>query len=308
MDVAVIICTRDRPALLRGAIAAAQAVCRPGDELVVVDSASRDATGVALVVERAGVRLERCSDPGVSRARNAGAAATSAPVLAFTDDDCRPQPGWTAAIAAAFGRREMGLVTGRVVPDRAGGKVLSVHLDECPRTLSAYDDPAQAGSGANMAVRRGAFDAVGGFDEEFGPGARFPAAEDHELFWRVLRAGFAGSYVPDAVVVHEQWRGAGAFLRANFRYGVGSGALAARVASVDRPRGRQLLRAGVVERGVGRALTHLRSGYELGAVAAALTGAGAASGALRASRHHWARLPSEHGSEGGDELGGHVSG
>ena len=304
LAVAVIICTRDRPVLLEGAVAAAQAACRDGDELVVVDSASRDAMAVARVAERAGARLVRCSEPGVSRARNAGARETSAPVVAFTDDDCRPQPDWTAALDDAFSESGVGLVTGRVVPDHPGGRALSVHLDERPRPLSAEDDPASAGSGANMAVSRAAFEAVCGFDEEFGPGARFPAAEDHELVWRLLRSGFGGRYVPDAVVVHEQWRGLGGFLRANYRYGVGSGALAARVATVDRRRGRQMLRAALVGRGAGRAITHLRSGYELGAVAAALSGAGAVSGALRAARHHWATLPlettapSQHRTEG----------
>jgi GT2 family glycosyltransferase len=292
VDIAVIICTRDRPALLEAAIAAAQAALRAGDELVIVDSASRYPAPIERLAVDAGARMVRCAEPGVSRARNAGAASTSAPLLAFTDDDCRPEPGWTAALERAFAEPRTGLVTGRILPDRPGGRVLSVLLDDQPRALGASDDPANLGSGANMAFSHEAFDAVGGFDEEFGPGARFRAAEDHELFWRVLRAGWLGRYTPDAVVVHEQWRGFGGFLAANVGYGFGSGALAVKVSSVDAARGRALLRTALVEKGVGRAFTHLRSGYELGALAALLMATGVTAGSARAARHRWSALPS----------------
>ena len=307
MDAAIVISTRDRPALLEGAIGAARAALRSGDELVIVDSASRDPSAMERIAATADVRLVRCDTPGASRARNAGAAATSAPLLAFTDDDCRPQPGWTAALERAFADPRTGLVTGRILPDRAGGRALSVLLDEQPRVLVAGDDPATAGSGANMAFRREAFDAVGGFDREFGPGARFRAAEDHELFWRVLRAGWVGRYTPDAVVVHEQWRGFGAFFAASFGYGVGSGALAAKVASVDAARGRALLRAGFVGNGIGRALSHVRAGYELGALASLVTASGVVTGRARAARHRWSAVPSGEPVEGTDELGGNIA-
>lgn len=307
MHAAVVICTRDRPALLERATDAARTALRPGDELVIVDSASRDPGAIERIAAAADARLVRCAKPGVSRARNAGAAATSVPLLAFTDDDCRPQAGWTAALERAFADSRTGLVTGRILPDRAGGRALSVLLDDQPRVLAAGDDPASAGSGANMAFRREAFVAVGGFDEEFGPGAHFRAAEDHELFWRVLRAGWVGRYTPDAVVVHEQWRGVGAFLAANVGYGVGSGALAAKVASVDAVRGRALLRAAFVDNGIGRALTHLRTGYELGALASLLTAGGVAAGAAGAARHRWSAVPSGQSAEGTDELGGDIA-
>jgi GT2 family glycosyltransferase len=307
VDAAIVICTRDRAALLERAIDAAKAALRSGDELVVVDSASRDRRAVEAVAAAAGVRLLRSDVPGASRARNAGAAATSAPLLVFTDDDCRPQQGWVTALDRAFADPRTGLVTGRILPDRAGGRVVSVLLDEQPRVIGASDDPATVGSGANMAFRREAFDAVGGFDEEFGPGARFRAAEDHELFWRVLRSAWVGRFAPDAVVIHAQWRGLRAFLGANASYGVGSGALAAKVARVDGARGRALLRAAFVDKGVRRALTHLRAGYELGAVASLVTAGGVAAGAARAAGPRWPTLPSGQAIEDGKELGGNVA-
>src|SRR6185295_4984601 len=105
----------------------------------------------------------------------------------------------------------------------------------------------------------------------------------------------------------EQWRGLGAFLAANVGYGVGSGALAAKVASVDAAQGRALLRSAILDKGVRRALSHLRAGYELGALASLLTAGGVATGRARAARHRWSAVPSGQPVEGADELGGDIA-
>ena len=60
-----------------------------------------------------------------------------------------------------------------------------------------------AGIGANMAFRRRAIDAVGGWDELLGAGSRFDGAGDRDLVYRVLDAGFALLHLPDARVVHH---------------------------------------------------------------------------------------------------------
>src|SRR5438105_13909548 len=83
--VACVIASRDRPEHLAVALESVLQARRPGDEVVVVDSASRDDATLA-VAEAAGVRCVRCELPGVARARNAGFSATTAPVVAFTDD------------------------------------------------------------------------------------------------------------------------------------------------------------------------------------------------------------------------------
>src|SRR5438874_4759109 len=87
---AVVVCTRDRPQLLGGLLPALVSEAASGVEVVVVDSASQGRE-TAELVESAGLRLVRCDRPGASYARNVGLAATSAPVVVFTDDDCRPR-------------------------------------------------------------------------------------------------------------------------------------------------------------------------------------------------------------------------
>lgn len=282
--VAVVVCSRDRPALLAATLAAVAPDLRPGDELCVVDSASTgDATRRA--GEEMGATVVRCELPGASRARNAGTAATTAPIVAFTDDDCLPAPGWPAAVAAAFASRPvLGFATGMVKPDREGGAPLSILLDTEPRSFSGAADPAPMGHGANMAVRRDAFDAVLGFDEVLGAGGPLHACEEKDLFWRLLRAGWEGRYEPEMVVTHRQWRTRAAALRTELRYGIGGGAFTAKVARLDGAAGRRMLADRLWRSGVALAWRDLRAGFEAGAAADLARAAGTAVGAVRAWR------------------------
>jgi glycosyltransferase involved in cell wall biosynthesis len=276
--VAVVVATRDRPELLADVLESLAEVLRPQDEAVVVDSAS-STDGPRRVAEAAGFRVVRCDLPGVARARNAGVAATTAPIIAMTDDDCLATPGWLDAVEAAFTTLDVGFVTGRVVPDRRTGEVLSVLEDEEPKQFERGDDPAAIGHGANMAWRRVAFEAIGGFDEVLGPGARLRYAEEHDAFWRCLRRGWIGRFEPASVLTHRQWRGRTEFLRIKYGYGFGSGAFAAKVARVDGPEGRRLLLDTVWRNGVAQGFRALREGYEAGAAGCAAKAVGAVIGA-----------------------------
>jgi len=282
-SIAVVICTRDRPDMLAKALARATAALRPGDELVVVDSAST--TGdTADVARRAGATVVRCDQPGASRARNAGIAATSAPIVAITDDDCLPSTEWITAIGRAFrGQPRLGFVTGRVDGDDPSKSLqVSLQLDDRPRGFGPDDDPTVMGHTANAAFRRAALADVGGFDELLGPGATFRSSEDKDVFWRVVRAGWLGAYDPEVVVTHRQWRGAAEAVRLRFSYGVGSGAFAVKVARIEGRRGRRMLADRLWAHGLRRTVDHVRSGYRSGIVASLARTAGVVVGALRA--------------------------
>ncbi|MGZ6791331.1 MAG: glycosyltransferase family 2 protein [Mycobacteriales bacterium] len=259
---AVVVATRDRPELLDGALTALGAALRPEDELLVVDSASTG-RGTAQVCARHGVPLLRLERPGTSRARNAGLAATTRPLVAFTDDDCLPVPGWTAALAGAFGEG-VGLVTGRVVADRAVAAPVSLEESTQARV---FTEPV--GHGANCCFRRDALLAAGGFDEALGPGAPGRAAEDVDAFRRVLARGWTGAYEPAAVVVHRQWRGRRASVLRSFDYGAGQ------VAAGDG------WRAAVWRDALLTAARDARAGYPTGALTGVVRAAGALSALAR---------------------------
>src|SRR4051794_5184609 len=229
--VTVVICSRDRATQLQQALAAVRGVLREQDELVVVDSASTDAA-VAVIAAENGARVLRAPEAGLGIARNVGWRAARRAVVAFTDDDCEPIEGWTQHVEDAFAAPRLGFAFARVVAGAGDSQPLSVTTDEDARTFPIDDVAAVVGHGANMSCRTTALAAIGGFDEALGAGARFPSAEDSDIARRVLRAGWVGAFVAEAVVTHHQWRDRRAALRGMYRYGVGGGARA-----VEGPRG-----------------------------------------------------------------------
>jgi GT2 family glycosyltransferase len=282
---AAIVCSRDRPEQLAVALEALAAVLGADDEAVVVDSASVDASAVAQVAATHGFRVVRCDRPGLSRARNAGVRATVASIVAFTDDDCRVDPGWADAIASAFADDDrLGFVTGSVVADRETRLPLSVGGGGPHRRFGPGDDPLGCGHGATMAFRRTALDGVGGFDEALGAGGPFHAAEDSDMFWRLLSSGWAGAHDPSARATHVQWRSTTAALKVSRGYGIGVGAMVVKGIRSRREDGWRLLGRALWDGGLRRAWRDLRAGYQTGAVSAVVRVGGVLAGAARGAR------------------------
>jgi cellulose synthase/poly-beta-1,6-N-acetylglucosamine synthase-like glycosyltransferase len=278
--VSIVVATRDRPGLLRTTLADLAIHVRKTDEVIVVDSASRNGAVGRIAVSMGG-RLVRSAVPGTSRARNVGLAATRAPIVAFIDDDCSVTAGWSERIERAFDDPTLGFVTGRVVADRQTSLQSSVFDDERPRRFETTADPSSFGGGSNMAFRREALLAIGGFDEALGPATSMMAAEDQDVFWRLIRAGWSGAYDPDVCVVHRQWRTPGQAIRREYAYGVGAGALAVKLLRLRDPFAKEVLRARLWSDGPALFARNIRRGYKSGALAAILRFAGVVVGLIR---------------------------
>jgi glycosyltransferase involved in cell wall biosynthesis len=210
--VSVVVCTGERPALLRDALESILRGDRPPDELVVVD---RSATPQPAFAEDGRLRYVHAPGRGLSRARNVGVAAASHPLLAFCADDAIAADGWLRALVDAVGAEsDRRVATGQVAP--------STQLDERPRLYRGRidRDPLVGGS---MAIYRSAFEAVGAFDERLGPGAAFPSAEDDDLGLRLLELGYAIAYVPEATVYRRALRPRSSDPMLRWRCGRGKG-------------------------------------------------------------------------------------
>ncbi len=163
-------------------------------EVIVVDSASTD--GTRAVAERAGARhahVRVLSNPGGEPAgsRNLGARAARAELIAFTDADCQPVPGWLASGVRALADAD--LVQGRVLaaePHRLWDRSLSVGHES-----GLYET-------ANLFIRREAFERAGGFRPLPGFGAERPFGEDTWFAWRARRTGALTAFSAEAVVRH----------------------------------------------------------------------------------------------------------
>jgi glycosyltransferase involved in cell wall biosynthesis len=220
VNLAIVVCTRDRSALVLGLLDSLRGELGPGDELAVVDAGSRDGSADAvrawLAEHRLGGVLLREPDGGLSRARNAGLRAVRAPVVCFLDDDELVEPGWADAYREAWGRAapEVGAIGGPMLPrwpvprpawlaDRLLD-VVSVldlgpearRLDQRPRTGFVW--------GGNLSVRAEAAAAVGGFDPALGlrPGEPWNRGDDEELQIRLARAGWETWWEPGPRIRH----------------------------------------------------------------------------------------------------------
>ena len=221
--VSLIICTRDRPKQLSACLRSVRALKCPPEEVIVVDNAPSDDSTEAVVKEFSGFRYLVEPKPGLSAARNAGLAAASGELIAFTDDDVEVTDNWISRITRAFAKPDCMAVSGLVLPRELETEAQVAFQSRLSRGLSLpfrpiTFDPAffedwrgrgvpcwLIGAGANMAFRRQVFDRVGLFDERLGAGAA-GCSEDSEMWYRILANGYSCRYDPSCVVRHRHRR------------------------------------------------------------------------------------------------------
>jgi hypothetical protein len=132
-----------------------------------------------------------------------------------------------------------------------------------------------------MAFRRTAIEEEGGFDERLGAGTQLRSGEDHDAAWRVLRAGWIGRYEPTARVVHREWRDRWQLVRMQWGYGLGAGALVAKVIRADATEGWAMFRTRLGRDGAMKVARNLARRWERPAIGASLYTVGVIVGAIR---------------------------
>jgi glycosyltransferase involved in cell wall biosynthesis len=127
-------------------------------EVVVADDASTDAT--AAIAAAGNARVVPVRFRQIARTRNAGARAASADILVFVDADTRVNE---VVLRAALAELEAGAVGGGATPVFEAGAPRWAHL--VMRTVVGTMSVMRLAAGCFVFVRRGPFEAVGGFDE-----------------------------------------------------------------------------------------------------------------------------------------------
>ena len=213
-SVAVVVASHGRAERLERLLAALAAQTHRDFELVVVDDGSPDDTPGVLA--RGGEALpltvlRNATAQGPSVARDRGWRATSAPLVAFTDDDCEPAPDWLAALLAATAAHPRAVLQGRTDPAAAEAHLLE-HPNARTQRVLRKGPWYQA---CNIAYPREWLERVDGFDRTFGWGG-----EDADLAWRCIEAGAEVVWVPEARVEHAVTQiGPGATLRMALKWG-----------------------------------------------------------------------------------------
>lgn len=170
-----------------------------GMEVIVVDQNGDDRL-VDLLAPYAGslkLRHLRVDFRGASRARNLGARAARGAWVSFPDDDCMLQPDVLQQVVAVAGEPDVKVVTGQTVDETGRPNLLRWGSERM--TLTRWNMFACL-TEATLFVRRELFLAVDGFDEAFGPGAPYPAAEGVDLMQRLLGHPAGGRAVYNPLV------------------------------------------------------------------------------------------------------------
>lgn len=212
LDAAVVICayTDERWDALDAAVSSVASQTRSARETVVVVDHNPDlfrrlrATFPRLrVVENRGVR-------GLAGARNAGVAATTAPIVAFLDDDAIADPEWLDSLLRRYDDADVVGVGGSIVPlweqgrPRGFPKEFDWVVGCTYRGMPEHRTEVRNVIGANMSFRRDALERAGGF--QIGRvGMRPLGCDDTDFCIRASRMIPSGKivYDPSAKVVHR---------------------------------------------------------------------------------------------------------
>jgi glycosyltransferase involved in cell wall biosynthesis len=222
----IVVPTFDRPARLAECLEALRALHPPrgGFEIVVVNDGGVEPTAELRRSCAAGnaTATTFLSQPngGPAVARNHGAECAHGTWLAFTDDDCAPDPDWLIALEDTLAGAPDALVGGPVV-NALDSNLFSEASQRLAEYVKAYFD----GSGSerfftsnNIALARRAFFDVGGFEATFGRGT----GEDREFCDRWHARGRPSILQPRAVVRHAHQLTLTSFLRQHRAYGRGA--------------------------------------------------------------------------------------
>lgn len=185
-------------------------------EFLMVDNNSTDGSP-ALLAKAEGIRVLHEPKQGSYAARNCAIRQARGSVLAFTDSDCMPEPGWLRAIDAAFSAPCLQVVQGFRRPLKSIGclKLLSEyeHLKD-QFIFNSYLPDAYYGYTNNMAVRGEAF-------ARYGPFMELPRGADTLFIQQVVKGEGcqAMTYSGSMAVVHAEMMNIMAYFRKMFIYG-----------------------------------------------------------------------------------------
>ncbi|WP_016952273.1 glycosyltransferase family 2 protein [Anabaena sp. PCC 7108] len=218
LQISAIICTHNRDTYLGAAIDSLLAQdFTTNFEIVVVDNGSSDRTREVVEQRAADTRLKYIFEPtlGLSVARNTGAKATSADIIAYLDDDAVASPQWLQVLSSAYENNPNIAI--------AGGKVTLIWPAniEPPKWISpglaanlgAYDlgdsivyiqQPGSTPRGLNYSIRRSFLEDIGGFDPQLGRvGKNLLSNEELQMTEFALQGGWQVAYLPQALVAHN---------------------------------------------------------------------------------------------------------
>jgi GT2 family glycosyltransferase len=213
--VSVLICARNAAETLDECLRSVAKLDYPDYEVIVVNDGSTDATG-EIARRYAGVTVMDTPHGGLSAARNAALERATGSIVAYTDADVCVDPAWLIYLVQPFLRSDVAGAGGpNVVPEDDPWMAQCVARSPGAPTHVLLDDRlAEHVPGCNMAYRRDALLAIGGFDPAY-----HAAGDDVDVCWRLQARGQQIGFAPSAIVWHRHRRTMRGYWRQQVGYG-----------------------------------------------------------------------------------------
>ncbi len=222
-DFSIVIPTLNRPLQLTQCLKslAAQNYAPDRFEVIVVDDGGESTAADTVSQFRKELRITglRQERGGPSAARNAGVRISRGRYLAFTDDDCMPDPNWLPSLERGLVENHNCLAGGRVVNALSGNpyaEASQIIIDFAYAYYRSRDGSSRFFASNNMSMPADIFRRLGGFAEQF------RTSEDRDFCDRWLGSGYRLTFVPDAVVRHAHTLDLGRFWKQHMGYGRGA--------------------------------------------------------------------------------------
>ena len=213
--ISVVVCSYNGSRTIKECLQGVSQLRYPNFEVIVVDDGSTDRTA-AIAAEFENFKLLRTPNRGLSHARNLGWTEAKGEIIAYIDDDAYPDPDWLTFLAETFRSGEFAGVGGPNLAPPSDGNIAECVANSPggPVHVLLTDTEAEHIPGCNMAFRRTALEAIGGFDPQFRV-----AGDDVDLCWRLQQRGWKLGFSPAALVWHHRRNSLRTYLRQQKGYG-----------------------------------------------------------------------------------------
>jgi cellulose synthase/poly-beta-1,6-N-acetylglucosamine synthase-like glycosyltransferase len=212
--ISVVVCTYNGQRTMRDCCEGLSQIEYPNFEVIAVNDGSTDAT--AAIPKEYGFRVISTSNHGLSHARNTGLEAATGEIVAYLDDDARPDPHWLQYIAFEFMRSGHAAIGGPNIPPPGDGWIAEcvANAPGGPAHVLLSDRIAEHIPGCNMAFRKSALQAIGGFDLQYRT-----AGDDVDVCWRIQQKGWTIGFSPAAMVWHHRRNSVKSYWKQQYGYG-----------------------------------------------------------------------------------------
>lgn len=279
--ISVVVCSYNGARTIRDTLEGLRRVEYPDFEVIVVNDGSADATPA--IAASYGVRLISTENRGLSAARNTGWQAATREIVAYIDDDAYPDPHWLQYLAHAFmTTSHVGIGGPNIAPPGDGPIAECVsHAPGGPVHVLLTDTLAEHIPGCNMAFRRAALAAIGGFDPLYRT-----AGDDVDVCWRLQEQGGTLGFHAGAVDWHHRRNSLRMYWRQQQGYGRAEALLEQKWPQRYNPAGHLAWGGRLYGRGLTLSLSPGRAGVYGG-----VWGSAAYQSLYQPGLQHWLALP-----------------